>query len=76
MLKKYWLILGILPLAGCVSQTERTDVVLHAPAIASPAIASPAGEPAAAADPLGLEAAMALVRQQPWCHRRTVVRHH
>ncbi len=71
MLKKYWLILGILPLAGCVSQTERTDVVLHAPAIASPA-----SEPVAAADPLGLEAAMALVQQQPWCHRRTVVRHH
>lgn len=69
MFNKYWLILGILPLAGCVSQTERTEVVLHAPAIASPA-----SEPVAAADPLGLEAAMALVRQQPWC-RRTVVRH-
>jgi hypothetical protein len=66
MFYKYLLLLGMIPLAGCVTETRREAVVMHAPAVASPNNE----QAASAADPFGLQAAIALVRQEPWCYRR------
>lgn len=70
MFNKYWLLLGMIPLAGCVTETRREAVVLQAPPVASPNNEQKASEPGSAADPFGLQAAISLVRQQPWCYRR------
>ena len=64
MFYKFWLVASVLPLAGCVTDTKRDSVVLSMPAVNQAADAPTDGD-----DPLGLQAAIALVRQQPWCVR-------
>ena len=68
MLNKYWLLLGMIPLAGCVTETRREAVTYS-----MPPVASAASEPTSAADPMGLANAIALVRQQPWCYRKSAM---
>jgi hypothetical protein len=67
MFNKYWLLLGVLPLAGCVTETRQETVMLHAPSVSAPNTEQPA---AGTADPYSLQAAIATVRQQPWCYRK------
>lgn len=67
MLKKYGLLLSMVPLAGCIAETRREAVVLHAPSATSQKNEQ-TGRPT---DAYGLQAAISMVRQQPWCARRT-----
>lgn len=66
MFNKYWLMLGMIPLAGCVTETRREAVTYTMPPVASAMSEAPT-----ASDPMGLSSAIALVRQQPWCYRRS-----
>jgi len=62
MFNKCWLLAGAMALPGCVTESKRDSVVFTMPPVTS------AADPSVAADdPLGLQAAIALVRQQPWC---------
>lgn len=65
MLKRCCLMLALLPIAGCVTDTRRDAVTFTVPPVAS---AVPVG--ADSADPLGLAQAIAKVRQEPWCFER------
>ncbi len=65
MVQKYWLLAAAVPLAGCVTESRQETVMLSMPPVASAASTTNDG-----ADPMGLAAAIALVRQQPWCYRR------
>jgi hypothetical protein len=69
MFHKYWLLLGLVPLAGCVTDSKQEVMTLTAPPVASAASAPSAD------DPLDLKGAIALVRQQPWCYRRWAMSH-
>jgi len=68
MFHKFWL-LSAMALAGCVTESKRDSVVFT-----MPPVTSATDQSAAADDPLGLQAAIALVRQQPWCDRRPAMR--
>jgi hypothetical protein len=70
MFNKYFVLLGMIPLAGCVTESRQATMVLHAPPVASANDEQAVGRTANTADPYGLQSAMALVRQQPWCYRR------
>ncbi len=69
MFNQYCVLLGAMALGGCVTDSKRDSVVLS-----MPPVTSAADQSADADDPLGLQAAIALVRQQPWCVRRTAMR--
>lgn len=66
MLSRTGLVLATLLVGGCVSDSRQEAVTFT-----MPPVASAAAEPADTADPLGLQRAIALVRQQPWCYRRS-----
>lgn len=69
MFNKCWLLVGATALTGCVTESKRDSVVFT-----MPPVTSAADQSADADDPLGLQAAIALVRQQPWCVRRPAMR--
>ncbi|HJQ59536.1 MAG TPA: hypothetical protein VJ890_21700 [Vineibacter sp.] len=62
------LLLAGLPLAGCVTDSQRETVHISMPPVAS------TSADYANADPLGLQAAIARVRQPSWCYRRSGLR--
>jgi hypothetical protein len=62
MWKTSSLLLATLPLAACVSDSRREAVTLSVPPIAAPV-----AEDVPAGDPLGLQQAIARVRQQNQC---------
>jgi hypothetical protein len=65
MLNRFLCLLAAIPVAGCVTESRRETITFQAPPVAS---ATDAAE--ASADPLGLEAAIAVVTQRPWCPPR------
>jgi hypothetical protein len=58
--------LAVLALGGCVSQNDN-NLVLSAPPVTTAA-------DTASIDPMGLQAAIALVRQRTWCAPSTASR--
>ncbi|HEX2889040.1 hypothetical protein [Vineibacter terrae] len=69
MVQKYWLLAAAVPLAGCVTESRQETVMLSMPPVASAASTTNDSD-----DSMGLAAAIALVRQQPWCYRRAGAR--
>jgi hypothetical protein len=67
MLNRYWMILSVLPLAGCVTETRQETMMLHAPAVSTQTRDSQTTS--SRTDPYALQAAISTVRQQPWCNR-------
>ena len=64
MFSRYWLLLGVIPLAAGVTDSQRETVTYSMMPMAS----------ASEDDPLGLQSAIAMVRRQPRCHRRSWMR--
>jgi hypothetical protein len=63
---RYCLMLAMLPLAGCVTETRQEAMMLHAPPVSSQNRQQTAS---GTSDPYDLQAAISTVRQQPWCYR-------